>query len=100
MQKIRKKNLGSRRFALRRYGIIYEVFQFFSGLEERNFFCRHIYFFSGLGIASDAPTALAGAKTSEAANFDFVALLHRFDDALKNRFHDALSLFAGKCGHP
>jgi hypothetical protein len=75
-----------------------EIFQFLAGLEERDALCRNFYFFSGLGVASDAATALAGAKTSKAANLNLLAFLNGFDDAVENSFDNGLGFLSRKLG--
>src|SRR5437879_5863795 len=95
-------------FRLRRRGFalrctcrrIHKILQFLAGLEKRNLLRRHIHLLPSLRIPPDAAAALPGAKAAEPANFDFVALLQRVNDALENRFHDRFRFFARKLRHP
>src|SRR3981081_4479383 len=93
----RSSSLTARNFAVR---IIHKIFQLFTRLEEGNLLRRHIHFRAGLRIATDTPAPLPGAKTSKAANLNFVALLQRLDDALENRLHDGFRLFSRKFRNP
>jgi len=74
---------------------VHEIFQFLAGLKEGDFLRRHFHLGPGLGIPADPPPPLARAKTAEAANFDLVALLEGFNNALENRLDDRLGLLPG-----
>src|SRR5207248_1414321 len=80
---------GSRAFAF-----VYQVFQLFAGLEERNLLGRHLDARPGLGIASDTWLALPRAKAAKAADLDLVARSQRLHDAVKDGLNDDFPVFA------
>src|SRR5215472_17549530 len=82
-----------------RGGIIHKILQFLAGLEIRNFLRGHFHFFSGLGVAPNASTALACAEAAEATNFDFFALLQSGNDAVKYGLDNRFRFLAGKFCH-
>src|SRR5215831_8280468 len=82
-----------------RSGVVDEVLQLFAGLEERNLLGGHFDLFAGLGIAPYASTPSARAEAAEAADFDFVALLQRHDDAVEDGLDDGFGFLARKLGN-
>ncbi len=82
------------------FHLIDEVFQFLAGFEVRNLFGGNFDARSGLGIASDARLALAGAEAAESANFDLVTGAKGANDGVKDRLHDHLGVFASHLNHP
>src|SRR5215469_718237 len=80
-------------------GVIHKIFQFLAGFEVRNFLRGHFHFFSGLRIASHASTPLAGAETTESANFDFFAFLQSANDAVKYGLDNRFRFLAWKFRH-
>src|SRR5512137_2808582 len=51
---------------------VYQIFQLFAGLEERNFLGGDFYALAGFGITADARLALTGTEAAKTANLDFV----------------------------
>src|ERR1700684_544951 len=81
---------------LRGAGWVDGVTQLFGGLEERHSLGRNINLGAGLGVASGAGVALAGAKTSEAANLNLVASLQSSNDGFEESIDDDLPVAAGE----
>src|SRR5579863_2288129 len=87
-----RRSRGNRRWS----SVVYQVFQLFAGLEERDFLGRHFDLFPGLGIAAGARFALAGAEAAEAADLDLVAGAQGSHHAVENGFHNHFTVFARK----
>ena len=75
---------------------IYQVFQFFAGLEEWNFLGGDFDTVARLWIAANTWLALPGAKAAKAADFDLVAGAERAYHAVKDRLHDHFAIFPRK----
>ena len=89
-------DLGVGGFGLRGTGWVDRVTQLFGWLEEWNAFGWDVDLGAGLGIASSAGVALAGAKASEAANLDLVASLQSSDDSFEESIDDDLTIASGE----
>src|SRR3972149_6471972 len=72
-----------------------QLLQFLAGLEEGDALRGDLDLGAGLGVASQAPAALAGAEAAEAADFDLVVALQGLDDAVEDGLDHRLRVFAG-----
>jgi hypothetical protein len=73
---------------------IYQVFQLFAGLKERDLLGGNFHTVASLGIASDPRLALAGPKAAKSTDLDFVASPQGAYDAVENRLDDHFAVFA------
>src|ERR1700751_661544 len=85
--------------ALTRAGVlarIYQVAQFFAGLEVGNTFGRNLNLGSRLWIASYARLALTDPEASESPNLDLVSRLERADHRVEDGVDNHLAVAPGK----
>jgi hypothetical protein len=75
------------------------IAQLFRWLEKGNAFGRNIDLRAGLRVASGAGIALAGPKTSEAANLNLVPRLQGSDNGVEQRIDDDLSVATGEVAY-
>jgi hypothetical protein len=71
---------------------IYEVFQFFAGLEEWNFLGGDFDTVARLWIAAHTGLALPGAEAAKATNLDLVAYPKRAHDAVEDGLDDDFTI--------
>src|SRR5450631_2624165 len=82
------------------FTVVHQIFQFLTGLEERDLLCRNFHPFARLRVPAHTRLALAGAEAAKTSYFDLVAHSQRAHDAVKDRVHNHFAVFAGEFRQP